>query len=130
SPCEPPFHRTAEGARAPLERATLGPQGGRDVAEILERLEANPLLVEVLGEPVAREHARGREGGAPVGVAVADEDDLAGREAAALAGVAADLARARVPPEHAPAVGPWIDAVGAHLEVQTLTRQDGLDQLR
>ena len=88
-----------------------------------------PCSARYRARPARREDPVGGERGAAVGVAVADVDDLAGREQGALARLAADVAVVGIAPLDAPAVGPRIDAVRVQLDLRRLPLEDGLDQL-
>src|SRR6185437_4866897 len=76
------------------------------------------------------EHPVGGERGAAVRVAVADVDErAAGRQAAALADLAADRADGVVRPEHAPAVRARVDAVRDDVDGDPLAGEERLDRL-
>ena len=97
--------RTRGTVRSRARSRTAQESAAATSCERLEALVRDALLVEVLREAGAREHAVGGERRAAVGPAVADEDErpLVGQRAA-LALVAAHRADALVAEDHAPAV--------------------------
>ena len=100
-----------------------------DVEEVVERLERHTLGLEVLGQPGPREDPFRGQGGAAVGVAVADVDERLRREPGALAPVTAPVARPLAAPEDAPPVGPRVDSVGEQLDLDALAGEQRPDQL-
>src|SRR5215217_2533723 len=110
-----------------------GSETANDVVEVLEALVGNPLVVEILGQPARGEDEVRDLGRAPVGVAVADVDEVAvpGEllHDRALAGLPAGVAALVVAPLHAPAVGARVDAVRMQLDLDAFALEDRLDQL-
>src|SRR4029079_1939237 len=133
--------RTATGDREPRPRApsALASADPRRAAselagqlvEVGQRREGDAAALEPASEATGGEHAPGRERGAVVGVPVAGEDPLAGRQVRALARLAADLAGLGHAKAHAPAVRPRVDAVGPQLDgvEHALALEHRLDQL-
>src|SRR5438128_12109301 len=96
---------------ATSENLAVVAQGFGQCVKVRERLERGSALGEVAREPGRGEYPVGGKRGAAIGVAVANVDDLAGRQQRPLARLAARIAVVRVAPVDPPAVRPRLDPV-------------------
>jgi hypothetical protein len=101
----------------------------REGIEIREGLERVFPFGKVVSKARDGEDSVRRERGTAIRVAVADVDDLAGRQRRALAGLAAFIAIVRVPPLDTPAVGPRVDPVRVERDFNAFALEKRADQL-
>src|SRR5215211_8377141 len=123
----PSMSRALNAAYARRNRSSA--EGAGNVRQILEGRVLDALPVQIRGEPVACEHARGRERSTAIRVPVACVDHLALGQRCALAALAARVAHGAVAEHDAPARGTWLDPVRKQPHRDALPLQYGLDQL-